>query len=114
MGKSRVEHHNHDINIQKNHTYETLLFLLSILSQLALDNKSYGNICELWEIVVFYVILWRKIKNCVHEAPELIGSCHSFYKTCLLFSSFPPQMTFVVKTGLHSVDHFLLSSAPLL
>ena len=45
MGKSGVEHDNHDINIQKNHTYETLLmFLLSILSQLDLLNKIYLNI----------------------------------------------------------------------
>ena len=48
MGKSGVKHDNHDINIQKNHTYETvLMFLLSILSQLALVNKSYGNIVNL-------------------------------------------------------------------
>ena len=33
MGKSGVEHDDHDINIQKIHTYEALLmFLLSILS----------------------------------------------------------------------------------
>ena len=45
MGKSGVEHDNHDIKIQKSHTYENLLmFLLSILSQLALVNKIYGNI----------------------------------------------------------------------
>ena len=45
MGKSGVEDDNHDIIIQKNHTYKTLLmFLLSILSQLALLNKIYGNI----------------------------------------------------------------------
>ena len=40
-----LEHDNHDINIQKNDAYKTLLmFLLSILSQLALVNKSHGNI----------------------------------------------------------------------
>ena len=45
MGKSGVEHDNHDINIQKNHTYETLqMFLLSILSELSLVSKIYGNI----------------------------------------------------------------------
>ena len=44
MGKGGVEHDNHDINIQKNHTYETLLFLLSILSQLAFVIKIYDNI----------------------------------------------------------------------
>ena len=45
MGKSGVEQDNRGINIQENHTYETLLmFLLSILSQLALVNKIYDNI----------------------------------------------------------------------
>ena len=45
MGKSGVEHDNHDIHIQKNDIYKTLLmFLFSILSQLALVNKIYGNI----------------------------------------------------------------------
>jgi len=39
-----VEHDKNDINIQKNHTYENMLFLWSILSQLSLVNKIYGNI----------------------------------------------------------------------
>ena len=53
MGKSGFEHDNHDINIQKNHTYETLLFLLSILSQLDLVNKIYGNIMNFRKSMFF-------------------------------------------------------------
>ena len=52
MGKIGVEQNNHEINIQKNHTYETLLmFLFSILSKLALVNKSYGNIVNFRKLV---------------------------------------------------------------